>query len=163
MRLLLLAAMLALAPAAALRAAQPPAALKLVRIWPEWRTAESFARISEFFSGKENPGDQTILRTQPAERAGFYFLVRTESKAAVPGARVELQVLLPGVETPKVFTLPAPIPAGGHVTLAGLTGADWPDAKIRPIAWHLAVLAADGTVLAEEKSFLWAGPAPAKK
>ncbi|MEI6862485.1 MAG: hypothetical protein WCL04_09570 [Verrucomicrobiota bacterium] len=163
MRLLLLATLLALVPAAGLHAAAPAAALKLVRIWPEWRAAESFARISEFFTGKENSGDQTILRTQPAERAGFYYLVRTEAKAAVTNARIELQILLPGVEKPKVFGFPATLPAGSHVTLAGLTGTDWPGEKTLPIAWHLAVLAADGTLLAEEKSFLWVDSMAVKK
>jgi hypothetical protein len=162
-RLLLLLALLVLAPAAALRAAAPPSTLKLVRVWPEWRAADSFERISEFFSGKENPGGQTVLRSQPAERAGFYFLVRTEAKTAMEGARVELQVFLPGVEQPKKMTFPATLPAGGHVTLVGLTGADWPGEKTQPVAWHLAVLAADGTVLVEENSFLWAVPVPAKK
>ncbi len=137
--------------------------LKLVRVWPEWRTEDSFARISEFFSGVENSGGQTILRSQPTERAGLYFLVRTEAKTAIPGARVELQVLLPGVEQAKKFILTADVPAGSHVTLAGVTGADWPGEKTAPVAWHLAVLAANGTVLASEQSFLWAKPVPAKK
>jgi hypothetical protein len=150
-------ALLAVSPV--LRAAD----LTLVRVWPEYRAADSFARISEFFSGVENTGGQTVLRSQPAERAGFYFLVRTETKTAITGARVELQVLLPGVEQPKTFSFPADVPAGGHVMLAGLTGKDWPGEKIAPVAWHLAVLAADGTTLASGQSFLWAKPAAAKK
>lgn len=157
MRRLLLAALLALAPALC------ATDLRLVRVWPEWRAAESFARISEFFNGKENTGNQTLLRSQPKERAGYYFLIRTEAKAAFAGARVEVQVLLPGAAEPKKFSFPADLPAGQHVTLAGLTGADWPGEKTAPAAWRVAVLAADGTVLAEEKSFLWATPAPAKK
>ena len=150
--------LLLLAPA--LRAAD----FKFVRVWPEWRTAESFARISEYFDGKENTGDQTVLRSQPKERAGLYFLVRTETKTGIVGARVELQVLLPGVEAPKKVVFSADIPAGSHVTLAGLTGADWPGEKTQPLAWRLAVLAPDGTTLASEQSFLWAKPVtPAAK
>ena len=157
MRSLFLLALLALAPA--LRAAD----LKLVRVWPEYRTADSFARISEYFGGPENTSGQTVLRSQPADRAGFYFLVRTETKAAIAGAHIELQLLLPGIEQPKKFSFPAAIPAGSHVTLTGVTGADWPGEKTAPVAWRLSVLATDGTLLAEEKSFLWTRPVPAKK
>ena len=152
MRPFLLLFLLALTPT--LHAAD----LKLVRVWPGYRTADSFSRISEYFSGKENTGDQAIVRSQGANRAGFYFLVRTETAAAVAGARVEVQVLLPGVEKPRTFTFPADVPAGSHVTLAGLTGPDWPGEKTQPVAWHLAVLAPDGTVLASEQSFLWSLP-----
>lgn len=157
MRRLFLAALLALAPALC------AADLRLVRVWPEWRAAESFARISEFFDGKENTGNQTVLRSQTKERAGYYFLIRTETQAAIAGARVEVQVLLSGTAEPKKFSFAADLPAGSHVTLAGLTGPDWPSEKTAPAAWRVAVLAADGTVLAQEKSFLWSDPAPAKK
>ncbi len=142
-------------------AALPAADVTLVRVWPGWRAADSFSRLSEYFSGLENDGGQTVLRSQPAERGGYYFLVRTQTDAAVPGARVELQVLLPGVEKPRTFTFPAALPAGSHVTLAGLTGSDWPGAKTAPIAWHLAVLDPKGAVLATTQSFLWAKPAAA--
>ncbi len=161
-RRLLFVALLSLTPAL-LCAAASGDGVRLVRVWPEWRAAESFTRISEYFDGKENTGGQTVLRSQPKERAGYYFLVRTETKTAVAGARVELQVLLPGAASPKKFTFTTDLPAGGHVTLAGLTGADWPGAKTAPAAWHLAVLATDGTLLAEEKSFLWSAPAAATK
>ena len=156
----LLLALSALSLTSVLRAAD----LTLVRVWPEYRTAASFERISEFFNGVENTGGQTFLRSQPAERAGFYFLVRTRAAAALTGARVELEVLLPGVEKPKTFTFPADVPAGSHVLLAGVTGKDWPGEKTAPTAWHLAVLAADGAVLASQQSFLWTNPVvPAKK
>jgi hypothetical protein len=169
MRPRLFAALLAVAPALVLslptelRAAAPTGGVRLVRVWPEWRAAESFARLSEYFGGGENTGGQTVLRSQPKERAGYYFLVRTEAKTAVAGARIELRVLLSGTTEPKTFSFAANLPAGTHVTLAGLTGADWPGEKTTLAAWRVALLAADGTVLAEEKSFLWSDPTPPKK
>jgi hypothetical protein len=149
MRPFLLLTLLTLAPA--LRATD----LTLVRVWPEWRAAESFAGISEFLSGRENTEGQTVLRSQPAERSGYYFLVRTATAAAVPGARVELQVLLPGIEQPRTVILPTDLLAGSHVTLAGLTGQDWPGEKTRPLAWHLALIGPDGKTLASAQSYLW--------
>ncbi len=153
MRPFLLLTLLALSPA--LRAAD----LTLVRVWPEWRAAETFAGISEFLTGRENTDGQTIWRSQPAERTGYYFTVRTKTGVAVTGARIELQVLLPGMEQPRTAIFPADLPAGTHVTLAGLTGQDWPGEKTRPLAWHLAVIGLDGTVLASEQSYLWTKPA----
>jgi hypothetical protein len=152
MRPLILLTLLTLLPS--LQAAE----LKFVRVWPEWRTADSFIRLSEYFNGRENTGGQTILRSQSAERSGYYFLIRTKSDSVVTGAKIELQVLLPGVEKAQTFTFSAEVPAGQHVTLAGLTGRDWPGETVRPTAWHLTMRAADGTVLATEQSFLWALP-----
>jgi hypothetical protein len=150
----ILSLLLALAPA--LHGAD----LTFVRVSADWRTADSFTRISEYFDGKENTSGQTILRSQPKAREGFYVLVHTATKAAIPGARFELQVYLPGMEQPRVFTGATDVPAGSHVTLTGLTGADWPGEKIKPVAWRVSVFGPDGATLASEQSFLWSPPRP---
>lgn len=131
--------------------------VELVRVWSGPRTAASFERISEYFTGRENPGNQTILRTQPTERAGFYWLIRTHCATAQPSVTIELAVTPPGAEHPILHTLRTTLPAGKHVTLAGLTGSDWPDLEAEPVTWRLRVLAADGSELASEKSYLWTG------
>jgi hypothetical protein len=132
----------------------------LVRVWSGPRTAESFARISEYFSGEENPGAQTIVRTQPGSRAGYYWLIRTKAGTATE-ATIELSVLAPDSAAPRIYTLSTRLPAGRHVTLAGLTGADWPQPEARPVAWRLRVLNGAGQELAAEQSFLWvASPSP---
>ena len=59
--------------------------VEFVRIWPQWRDTDSFLRISEYIGGKENTGRQTVLRSQPDNRDGFYFLVRARSGAAFYG------------------------------------------------------------------------------
>lgn len=135
------------------------AEIDFVRIWPSWRETESFIRISEYFGGGENTGRQTVLRTQPSERSGFYFLTRTANPGpAQAGAKFELQVIMPDSPFPKTFTFAADIPAGGHVFNLGLTGTDWPGKKIQPVAWRLRLLATDGRELAIGKSFLWEKP-----
>ena len=138
--------------------------LGILRVWPGYRSAESFDRISEYFNGQENTGGQTFLRTQPADRAGYYFFVRTKNRAApVEAASVVVSVITPDSPHPKVFAnFPATaLPKGGHVFQIGLTGADWPDAQLQPVAWQLRFLAADGTELLRHQSFLWSQP-PAK-
>lgn len=143
-------------------APQVSAATEFVRVWPGWRDAESFERIGEYFGKPENMRSEIIVRTQPAAREGYYFLtrVKTDDTAAAANARFELQVIRPDSPEPKTFTFPATLRGKETVFQLGLTGADWPGGKdANPVAWKLALVAADGRVLTEHKSFLWEKPA----
>jgi hypothetical protein len=180
MRLVLSLLVLCCCCAARLTAAE----LTAVRIWPSYRSAESFERISEFIDGRENTGGQTLLRSQPESREGFYFLTRIKNTgASLEGVRFELSVITANSALPKTFTnFPATsIPAakqipqidlnkrgrklstydsrGSHVFQIGLTGSDWPDSAANPVAWQLRLLSADGQELLREQSFLWSQPA----
>lgn len=133
---------------------------EFVRIWPGWRDAESFDRISEYFGRGENTSGQIVLRTQKEARDGFYFLVRVKSATALAAANFELSVVRPDTPEPKIFSFPIALPAKETVFQLGLTGAAWPGGrKASPVAWKLALLAADGRRLVEYKSFLWEKPA----
>jgi hypothetical protein len=137
--------------------------VKLVRVWPEYRTAESFVRVAEYFGGRES-APELIVRSQPDARDGFYFLARFETDKALPGSIIAVEYTLPGEEAARVQFFPADLPAGSRAFLAGLTGSDWPDAKAAPTAWRLRLLGPAGTELARTQSFLWslpAAPAPA--
>lgn len=154
-RLSLLCLLLALALPASGRAPS----LEIVRVFAGWRDAASFQRVTEYLHGRENTGGVTVLRSRPGERAGYYWLVRLKNVgAALPGAKFELQVITPAAPEPKSFTFSADIPAGGSLYHLGLTGADWPGPKARPVAWHLQMFAADGTTLIAKESFLWEMP-----
>ena len=153
---------IALSCAASARAAD----VTFVRVWPGYRTAESFDRISEYLDGQENTGGQTVLRSQPTQRDGFYFLVRLKNAGdAIAGASVELSVITPASATPRTLTIATDLPAGQHVFQCGLTGADWPDAAVHPVAWKIVIRAPGGAELASAQSFLWSEPdaAPAVK
>jgi hypothetical protein len=152
----LLAVLLALAASTYCAASD----FRFVRVWPEYRTAESFVRISEYFTGKENPGRQTYLRTQPDQRAGFYFLSRIANGGpAAPAAKIQLQVITQHDPRPRTHVFTADIPHGERVFLIGLTGTDWTAPTEQPVAWKVSVLAADGQELAGEQSYLWSKPA----
>lgn len=139
-----------------LASALSAAEVTFVRIWPAWREAASFERISEYFGGKENTGRQTVVRTQATQRSGFYYLVRTDNPGdAITGARFELKVIRPDSPVARTYAFPAAVPAGGHVFNLGLTGADWPGQDTQPVAWHLRLLTADGCELGSGQSFLW--------
>jgi hypothetical protein len=136
------------------------APLDVVRIWPAFRTTESFDRIGTYFNGDESSADGIIRRSQPTAREGYYFLVRLKNPAAaVPGATFELQVITPASPEPRIFAFKADVPAGTQAFNLGLTGADWPGAKTRAVAWLLTVRAPGGAELARQQSFLWAAPA----
>jgi hypothetical protein len=136
------------------------AELTLVRVWPGYRTAESFENISEYFGKDEDPAAQHVLRTQKNERAGYYFLVRLKNKGVeLTGARFELQLVTPFATEPHTYTFESNLLPGSHAFHLGLTGTDWPGRpKDESIAWKLRVLSSDGTELLQTQSFLWAQP-----
>ncbi len=141
--------------------------LKIVRVMPDYHSADSFVRISEYFNNKENTGGATVLRTQPARRDGYYFLVRVKTTAPIEIAWIESQVITPTNPEPRTDSFAVSLPKiGSQVIKLGLTGTDWSDAKAVPVAWKLRFLSADGKELATEQSFLWSkppGPAVAVK
>jgi len=157
MRRLLIVALLALTgPAGSLRAAE----VSFVRVWPGWRPADSFKRISEYFDNQENDGGWIVARTRPKDRAGYYFLARVDHPATpLDGARFVLQVILPTDPVPRTYSFPVACPAGNHVFDLGVTGADWAGKSVHPVAWRLDLVARDGRPLATQQSFLWAKPA----
>lgn len=149
--------------ALALASAASAADVKFVRVWPDYRTADSFTRVGEYFGGKEHT-PELLVRSQPAARDGFYFLARFKSSEALPGAILAIETIQPGSDIPSVHFLSVDLPQGSRAILAGLTGNDWPSAKVKPSAWRLRLLSAGGTELARQQSFLWtlpAAPAPA--
>jgi hypothetical protein len=134
--------------------------VELTRVWPAWRSAESFDRISEYFDGQENTGRHTVLRTQPAARAGYYFLIRAKAAATTSGAKFVLQIITPEAPEPKTYTFPITLGSKETVFDVGLTGPDWAGRKTHAVAWRLSVINAEGRELASQQSFLWSNPAP---
>src|SRR5947209_3239338 len=134
--------------------------IKVVRVWPGWKDAEYFGRISEYFTNKENESGQIVLRSQPVERSGFYFLTRIENQsAAVDHVKINLDVISPGSPLAKTYTFDSALSKGQTIYQIGLTGSDWPNRKAHPQAWRLVILGSDGSPLLEKKSFLWEVPA----
>lgn len=134
------------------------AELSIVHVYTGWRDAASFKRISEYFNGQENTSGTTILRTQPAQRAGFYFLVRIANPAGPRSAQARLEIIGDTSAKPVIHTFTVPIESGETVLQLGLTGTDWSDAQANPVAWKLAIIDSEGHVLATEKSYLWEKP-----
>ena len=124
--------------------------------------AANFRRISEYFTGVENKSDRVIERTDPRERAGYYFII---SLAWHPG------IVLPAGTQAELDYIRSDNPAPRHAKLVfssatgtwpeiclGLTGADWPDKLSTIVAYKLTLEDAAGKVLASRQSFLWSLP-----
>lgn len=152
-RFLITALCLTLAPVLA------AADLTLVRVTSGWRDAASFKRISEYFTGKENTGKETVLRTHPDRRDGYYFLLRVRNPDGPSRVTARLQIITDASAKPRDFTFAPDLRTGDTVLHLGLTGPDWPDAKADPVAWKLELTGANGQILAVEKSYLWEKPA----
>lgn len=139
-------------------------AVRIVRVWPDYRGEESFVRLGEYFGGREK-SPELIVRSQESSRSGYYFLTRFKADAALQGSILALEYVLPGDEAPRVQFFPLDLPRGSRAVLAGLTGPDWPGAAVAPTAWRLRLLGPDGDELVRRQSFLWSlppGPAPAE-
>lgn len=134
--------------------------VRILRVWPGYRTPESFVRISEYFTGQENPGrKQTLLRSHPEARGGLYFLTRVANTGtAMTDARIVLQIITVRSPAESTYTFNTALPPGEHVFHVGLTGPDWTTAAEHPVAWRISVVAADNRELASEQSFLWSKP-----
>jgi hypothetical protein len=131
-------------------------AVTIERAWAAWREASHFDSLGEHFTGREVTGGEIVLRSTPAEREGFYLLLRVKDPA---GNRAVLEVIAPGAHTPVAYSWD--LPASGkssQVYQFGVTGADWPHAERLPMAWRIRILGEGDTVLAERASFLWSVP-----
>lgn len=134
------------------------AAVELVRVWPGYRDAASFTAAREYFGGPAAAENQVAQRTQPTERAGYYWLVRTKTPTPVVGATLRLEVTRAESTTPTIHEFTVDLAAGSHALPVGLTGTDWSDSGEVPVAWRLTLISSRGSTLVEATSFLWQNP-----
>ncbi|MFT5837258.1 MAG: hypothetical protein ACI9ZV_000762 [Candidatus Azotimanducaceae bacterium] len=137
---------------------QAVTSVEIKEIKPRYIESEQLKRISEYLSGKEYLGDRIILRSDPAERAGYYFtLVLDEDVRRLPKGTV----ILGEFYTPKSveqqtheFKMPQKLTSTNEI-LVGLTGEDWPQSGGVPGAWRFTLKDVNGNVLGEKQSYLW--------
>ena len=140
------------------KAAKDPSALTIIRVQHEWRDASSFKRIAEYFDGQEHNGSEAIRRSHPETRSGYYFFVRIKNPGALRPAQAALQVVTSSSAQAVRYQFPVELKAGDTVFNIGLTGADWSDARLHPVAWKLEFIDPAGQVIATEASYLWEKP-----
>lgn len=116
--------------------------------------------MGEFLTGTRDDGDRVVLRTQPAERGGEYFILTLETPvAAFPaGAEVILSVVPTDAKEAKEYRFSvANVHGKSRELYLGVTGSDWSDPSVDALAWQVRVVSGQSTV-AEWKSFLWEMP-----
>lgn len=118
-------------------------------------TENDFKRISEYFTDRENQGDNLILRTNSKKRAGAYLTIGLENGARVPaGTTIELFYCVPAKsgyfqQTWKTERDFVALPE--REILLGVTD----HGNALPNAWRFVITAPDGTIIAARSSFLW--------
>lgn len=125
----------------------------------EYLNEKDFERISEYFSGKENDGRRTVLRTDPNLRTGGYFEV--ELGRAVLKEEKDLVIRLFYVkegdpcEHKVEFDLPKCSVRQRWIML-GLTDLGAIGCDILPLAWSIEVVGRDsGSILGKRDSYVW--------
>lgn len=132
-----------------------PASLAIEVVYSKYRDADSFKRISEHFSGVENPGRYTIARSDSNRRDGHYVALRIE-KSDTPRLFHSIKAYYVKPGSTEVET--ASIVLQGKIKkrlLVGLTEPYWHSEENMPVAWKIEFLDANGNVVGQAESFLW--------
>ena len=120
--------------------------------------AQTFQRISEYFDGKENTCGRLILRTNPEQRTGYYFILSlVDSTEQLPsGSTFRLNYRVNGVRDDFNYTFyHSNSSIDSSEVWLGLTGyANLAEGQ-SIVAWQITVNDPDGAVLAKRQSFLW--------
>lgn len=117
-----------------------------------------FQRVPEFFTGREYSASKLYCRSIPEQREGFYFVIKLagEDEGLSDGACWVLDWITQTDPAARSKRIPVSQPGllEDEVFL-GLTGSDWPDPDLRPLAWRIRLLGPQNQTLVERKSFLW--------
>lgn len=119
-------------------------------------SSESFASLSEFFSGREATRGRMVWRSMPEERSGQYlvFLLR-QAIASLQIESFNVLVQMPGDTEPLAHTiLVDPADYEWREVWFGITGKEI-EPTARPVSWKVEAIKADGTLVFRSNSFLW--------
>lgn len=115
--------------------------------------------IGQYFGASlTGQGFRTVIASQPAKPAGQYFIVHLKDAGSASPATARMRLYTTESKVPSTRTWELAGTELDNWLYLGLTGSDWPDEDIRPLAWHIELLDDKGTVLTEWKSFLWELP-----
>ncbi len=134
----------------------PSVEIKMVQ--PRYLEEKDFERIQEYLTGKEVHGRRLIMRTQPARRAGLYFILTlSRSASTLPSdAKIRIELVPEGEPNPKSFTLEFPENRRhARELFVGLTGSHWPDPDTTPLAWKVSLVGPTNEIIHQKESFLW--------
>ena len=158
MRLLFLALFCFLSAACSTTRNPAQPTIDIVGVTLRYMETEQFKRVSEYMTGKENLGKRVIMRTNPRQREGYYFVLTLDRdvRKLPPDAYILGEFYTSkslDMQTHR-FEFPSILP-GTREIFVGLTGDDWPEKDAVPAAWRFTIKNSQETVLAQEQSYLW--------
>jgi hypothetical protein len=101
---------------------------------------------------------RTVLPSRPTDPEGQYFILKLGEPESRPPAGARMTLYTTAGKEPGTWEWELSGSDLRKWLYLGLTGEDWPDEAVRPMAWRVELLDASGQVLAEWKSFLWEMP-----
>lgn len=132
-------------------------ALTIRDAYPRYMHEDHFKTVMEYLRGEQKEGPRHVVRTQPNERTGQYFILTLDAsvKELPADTEIALEVLPTHLREPLTYRFPATdFQTSSRQLYVGVTGPDWPDRQIQPMAWRVHLLSGD-ELIAEWKSFLW--------
>ncbi len=119
--------------------------------------SEELTRIPEYFSGNEFTGNRLFCRTSDNKK-GLYFSFSLP--AEIVNSSAQMKALLSIIRSDQFesvkyqFTIPRDRKEKKEIFL-GITGKNWPDEDLKPLAWRIELKNAKDELLFLKNSFLW--------
>lgn len=134
-------------------------AVSIESAYTRYYEAGEIRPIRQYFGASlRRQGFRTVIASQPDTPAGQYFIAKLDRGTTQSATSARLTIYPSVGKDQMEFTLNLSgetLPAWLYL---GLTGSDWPDPEIQPMAWKIELLGPGSTVVAEWKSFLWEMP-----
>lgn len=132
--------------------------IKIVDITPQKFSVRDFKRIKEYFNGgREYYGHKCIVRDDPANRGGLYFIVNFNKPLTELPSNIKVNIYLifkEKLEAEKFsFKLPNKRPSFTAEAYLGITSRNLSKSDIN--AWKIELIGANGDQLALYKSYMW--------
>jgi hypothetical protein len=118
----------------------------------------AFKRIPEYFTGHEFTGRNIYCRSNPSDRSGYYFVIKVNDSFSIINSSCYWIVDWVPPRDPNPRTQRIPLTEEniqGREVFVGLTGEDWKDPLLKPLAWRISLLSKKGVTLGQRQSFLW--------
>lgn len=133
-------------------------AIKIVNIEVEKFSEHDFKRIREYFNGgHEYQGQKCIVRDNPNNRGGLYFIVNFNKPLNLLPKNVSVNMYLmigKALEYEKFsFALPNKRPSFSSEVHLGVTSKKVDPSEVN--AWKIELVGPDGAPIATDKSYMW--------
>lgn len=124
--------------------------------YSQYFNEEEIRPVSQYFGASlTKQRFRTVVASDPSHPAGHYFVAKLEDADGATISSARMTYFLSDRKDPASHTWDVSAITLKDWLYLGLTGNDWPAGEVQPMAWRLELLDADGTVIAEWKSFLW--------